>query len=232
MKRLIILFHGYCSNTEIIAKVFQPLIDQFNDDLFFAPNGLYPCNCRVNNGEYANILCQSVPSNDSSERFSWFEIDPTEMEKMLQQITAIQDQLKKWINQLLKKYQLTYDDLILIGHSQGAILALYLTYFVLPPCRGTISYAGMLPLNGLLPRPELNIPGNQSSIFHRMIKLNQTNTLLIHGEKDMIIPYKESVKMGNLINELGGKSEVKILPNDGHSITESGLLLINEFLEK
>ena len=92
-----------------------------------------------------------------------------------------------------------------------------MTYYVLPKCGGVIAYAGTLPIN--------KIPS-----LHPVNRLNSTPVMLIHGKRDGIIPYTESVQTSLLIKELGGNSQVIILDNDDHGITEEGLNVVSQFL--
>ncbi len=196
-----------------MLELFSSLGPNFPNYHFIAPNGFYSCACsNIDNDKYQMFVC-------GDNKHKWFIIDLNNMEAMLTGIQRIQSKLKGLIETQLQKLGLNYSDLILIGHSQGSILALYLTYYVLPQCGATIAYAGTLPIN--------KIPS-----LHPITQLNSTPVILVHGKKDGIIPYTESVQTNLIIKELGGNSQVVILDNDDHGITESGLDVINQFLNK
>lgn len=132
---------------------------------------------------------------------------------------------------------------ILIGTSAGAHLALLQAYkhaATIKPI-AVISYFGPTDLADLYSNaPNPGIPHllssltgttplqnpdayRQSSPVH-FVTGNATPTLLIHGEKDDLIPPSQSVLLRNKLQSMKVPSKLVIYPNEGHHFTGNNLM--------
>jgi dipeptidyl aminopeptidase/acylaminoacyl peptidase len=68
----------------------------------------------------------------------------------------------------------------------------------------------------------------QSSPVH-FVTPNSTPTLLLHGERDDLIPPSQSVLLRNKLQSVKVPSKLILYPNEGHNLT--GINLVNSFNE-
>jgi phospholipase/carboxylesterase len=133
--------------------------------------------------------------------------------KILQGLRDVSPLVNEYVTQALNDRQLTYQDLALVGFSQGAMLALYQAYYVLPLCAGVIAYSGAF-LEDMNLEPK-SLP----------------RSLLIHGDADPIIPVEGTLMAGEIIKKIGGNPTVVIREGLPHAIDAQGLILGQEFLQ-
>ncbi len=132
---------------------------------------------------------------------------------------------------------------ILIGTSAGAHLALLQAYKHTASVKpiAVVSYFGPTDLADLYthaPNPGIpylltSLTGTtpvqnpdayrQSSPVH-FVSGNATPTLLLHGEKDDLIPASQSVLLRNKLQSVNVASKLVIYPNEGHNLTGNNLM--------
>ena len=95
------------------------------------------------------------------------------------------------------------DRVVLIGFSQGAIMAL--DALARGHAHEVIAFSGRLPLSAPpAPKPH-------------------ARALLVHGEADPVIPTDESRQAAEALRDRGCHTELLLLPNVGHVISPAGL---------
>ena len=110
----------------------------------------------------------------------------------------------------------TYDEIFLLGFSQGACLAM--EWIIRQP----FSIGGAIPIAGFIKyKDRFKIDANDKS--------KETQVLLIHGDKDEIIHPEESEKALKLFQSLGYNVNLYIL-SAGHKIPISANRLIQQFI--
>ena len=101
-----------------------------------------------------------------------------------QEMAASADDLNGFIDACLAAEGLTPADLVLVGFSQGAMMALH----VAP--RRAVAVAGVVAISGRLLRPEVLVAET----------LVKPPVLLIHGDEDAVVPFAEMGLAGTALS--------------------------------
>ena len=119
------------------------------------------------------------------------------------------------IESLQKTHGIGPENTILIGFSQGTMMALSCALGHPHLVRAVIGFSG-----GLYMDPHFIKAVPQSLNIH-----------LIHGEEDDVVPFEASIDAANLLDDLGFKVEVCLIPHLDHSINQECLYEAQTFLE-
>jgi phospholipase/carboxylesterase len=144
----------------------------------------------------------------------WFSLQELNGPKLLEGLRTVMPAVNAFIDDQMAKHDLTPDRVAVVGFSQGTMLALH----VLP--RREEPVAGILGFSGMLIGPELLADEGKC----------KPPTLLIHGEKDEVVPAELSRLAGTALKIAGFEVEVAMCADVPHSIDESGLRLGVDFL--
>lgn len=192
-KKLVVLLHGYGANGENLINLADMWAASLPNVEFHAPN--------------APEICESVPYG-----YQWFglkDFSPYNMRAGLDRAAPL---LKAYLEQLLTTRGLKSSDLILVGFSQGTMMALEMM-FHLSGLRGALGYSGAFypPLASvdLVSRPEV---------------------FLVHGTADMVVPYPMMMEGANQLQLLGVTPKTHTCYGLGHSIDLEGITLGGQFL--
>jgi phospholipase/carboxylesterase len=101
----------------------------------------------------------------------------------------------------------------LVGFSQGAMMALH----VAP--RREVAIAGVVAISGRLLQPE--------KIGEVLVK---PPVLLIHGDRDDVVPFTDMGKAGNALVAAGFDTYGHVMKGTGHGIAQDGLQATLAFL--
>ena len=113
--------------------------------------------------------------------------------------------LKARLDKELERYGLGPDRLILIGFSQGTMMALHLVSADPELCALVVGYSGMLASQP--------VPGSGAAIT------------LVHGSADPVVPVAGSQKAAEAFTAAGRATELHVLPHVPHTISEEGALI-------
>ena len=158
------------------------------------------------------------PCTMSPSGREWFPIDqiPTGAIKASENlISLIQDEAKS-LNLLFK-------DVILIGFSQGAMMSLQCLLINNQQFSAIIGYSGALR--------EENVEAAHNQIINGKHNFANTPVLLIHGEKDEVVPFQSLISSKNLLNNIGFNIQTLSRPNLGHGIDPEGISAGMELLK-
>ena len=192
-KFLIIFLHGWGSNGDDLIQIGYQWHEILNNITFLAPNGPDAC-----------------PENPLGRQ--WFDILSNNENNMLDGLEKSYLDLKIYISEHLKKYNLKKDSYFLVGFSQGTMLALHVA--MKEQLQGIIGYSGAF-LGSL--RQEPNI---------------KNDFLLIHGKNDGIVPVERMYKAHDTLKGIAKSIEYKVYDNLEHSINEDGLKEGIQFIKK
>jgi len=193
-KRLVLLLHGYGASGEDLIEIGHFWAPSLPLTTFVAPN--------------APTICEINPMG-----YQWFglsDFDPMHMRRNLENAAPV---LADFITSQVKTYDLTLNQVALVGFSQGAMLALEMM-FHLPGLAGIIGYSGAfykpahIDFNG--PYPPI---------------------LLAHGTMDTVVPFVSMATARDALVNLGVDVETEICAGLGHSIDVRGLQRGLNFLQ-
>ena len=152
-----------------------------------------------------------APYKSDKNGFTWFDGNDETGWKYIDSFKIINSLIQDLIDQGFK-----YDEIFLLGFSQGACLAM--EWIIRQP----FSIGGAIPIAGFIKyKDRFKIDANHES--------KGTQVLLIHGNKDVIIHPEESEKALKLFQSLDYEVNIHIL-SAGHKIPLSANNLIKQFI--
>ena len=122
-----------------------------------------------------------------------------------------------------KKLNLTFKDVILIGFSQGAMMSMQCLLINDKQLGAIIGYSGAL-------RQE-NIDAANDQILDGKHKFLDTPILLVHGERDEVVPFKSLEESKTLLNKIGFNVQTLSRQNLAHGIDPEGISKGMQFLK-
>ncbi len=194
---LVILVHGYGSNGEdliSLARMIQPVLP---NAAFVAPNAPL-----------------QIPRMAAA--FQWWPIETFSMAERAAGAGSAAPGLDAFITQELEKTGLASDRLLLVGFSQGTMMALHVGL------RRSEPVAGIVGISGMLVAPELL----ESDIRAR------PPVLLIHGTDDDVVPFRSMDLASTALSTVGITVETHTSPGIGHSIGQDGLAAATAFAKR
>lgn len=199
-KKMVIMLHGYGSNAKNLLELAQFLA--LPEIIFISVNA-------VSNWEGGFF-----------DSYQWFSLyhqngQKKQLPEIASQIKEANLQLANFISAKLKKWQLNYADLVLLGFSQGAMMANYQGFTLPQQVAGVLSYSGKIILPTLLQQPILHKP----------------KTCLIHGKQDSVLPFENFLEAKKILAELNVAYQDCALDNLDHSIDNRGIEVGKKFLQ-
>jgi len=195
-KHLVILFHGYGSNGADLAGLAQHWAPHFPDVAWASPDAPEP-----------------VPGAPGG--YKWFPIARLDPAAMEQGVRSAQATAEQFVSSELKRWEVAPENLILIGFSQGTMMALHTAL------RREVAPAGVIGYSGALPGPERL----KSEITAK------PPILLIHGDSDDVLPVGMTFMAAQGLAEAGHGAQFHISRGIPHSIGPDGLELGQHFIE-
>ncbi|MDG2373328.1 MAG: dienelactone hydrolase family protein [Paracoccaceae bacterium] len=195
---LVIFLHGYGANGNDLLGLADQLSEHLPDTVFLAPDA--PETCSVNPGG-----------------FQWFPIpwiDGSTEEESERGLLRATDDLRMFIKQSMEEEGLSEAETILIGFSQGTMMALH----VGP--RMADSILGIIGFSGRILNPESLLEDCKS----------KPPTLLIHGDQDDVVPFSSLSIAESTLQECGFEVETHVMEGTGHGISPDGLLACLNFI--
>ena len=202
-EKLFIFLHGYNAKGDamkILDSVFKKIAPE--GSVFLYPDAPF-----------------KTPEGDG---FCWFPFvfgdDPMEINEafVYQSMQQAMPYLKSYIETKLKELEdFNYEDIILIGFSQGAALALHASMNLPSAINCVVSFSGGF--------------ANPDNIIAKK-EVHKSSVLLIHGMDDKILPYLFSQRGAKMLREADFNVELHLLKNTGHIITPEAIEIAKNFL--
>jgi phospholipase/carboxylesterase len=147
---------------------------------------------------------ERMPQNPNARR--WWDYGdkrPGIAETAVRRCAAL---LSDFVERELRSLGLSPADSVLVGFSQGAMVALHLGLHMAPPPAGILSFAGRLvvtdPPNDTMARPSV---------------------LLVHGSTDIHVPPSECPRAADFLRDWGVPVETLLLDGVGHVLDAAGI---------
>lgn len=201
-KYLVIFLHGYGANGANLLNLAQEFAKTLPDAHFISPNGIEPWE-----GGFPDC-------------YQWFSLsngfERKALEEMSDNIKSASETLKNFIDQQLARFNLDYDNLFLVGFSQGAMMANYqgMAYEKTP--KGIISFSGKVIAPEFIGEETISKP----------------KICLIHGEADSVVTIDHFEAAQEILEENEMEFEAHSLNNLEHSINLRGVNLAQNFIKK
>ena len=194
---LVVLIHGYGSNGNDLISLAAMIQPSLRDAAFVAPN---------------------APSQISGmvAAHQWWPIETFSMAERAAGAAVAAPGLDAFITEELERAQLASDRLLLVGFSQGTMMALHVGL------RRPDPVAGVIGISGMLVAPE-------------RLKLDihsRPPVLLIHGTEDDVVPFRSMELASTVLAEVGVSVETHASPGVRHSVGPDGLAAATGFARR
>lgn len=197
---MVIFLHGYGANGDDLLSMGEIWSKDLPDTVFLGPN--------------APDVCEAW-----AQGYQWFSIRALERGNMAErerQISIAAPILSQFIDEQLKKWNIPESKLVVVGFSQGAMMAMYAMPRRKDPCAGIVAYSGMLiDGNGLKSTDVVKMP-----------------VLAIHGEADEVVPPESLEYVEKGFSEAGFDCESILRPGIGHQIDQFSFMRGLNFIQK
>lgn len=196
-KKLMVFLHGYGASGEDLIDLAREFKHILPDAHFVSPNAPFDLQHPFSSG------------------YQWFSLGSYEPRILYPQILEANRILDIFINSQLQRFDLTHQDLILVGFSQGAMMAMYNSIRNQNQNAGIIAYSGKL----ILPTMLGESIGSKPKIC------------LIHGKEDDVLPFDNFLEAQKLLQEIEIPTECHALEGLGHGIDHHGIRIGKQFLQ-
>lgn len=196
---VVVFLHGYGADGADLLGLADPLAPHLPGTAFYAPD---------------------APERSINNPFGyqWFPIpwldgssETQAKESMIRSIAA----LDAYLDKVLAEEGLTPDRMVVIGFSQGTMMALH----VLP--RRAAPVAGIIGFSGRLVAPEA---------MAAEVKVKPP-VLLLHGDQDPVVPFEDMALAGEALEKAGFTVYGHVMKGTGHGISPDGLSVALSFLK-
>ena len=182
---LVILLHGVGSNGANMAALGQAMAPALPGFVFESPDA----------------------PHGSGPRREWFSVIGVTEANRLARVVAARPGFDAVIANLIEQHGFSnaLDRVVLLGFSQGSIMALDALASGRWPVGAVVAFSGRLAS----PPPLAPATG--------------TPLLLVHGDADPIMPSGESIQAAEQLEAAGVRTRISIEPGLGHQVSTSGL---------
>ncbi len=197
---VVVFLHGYGADGADLLGLADPLAEHLPDTVFYAPN--------------APERCIGSPMG-----YQWFPIpwiDGSSEEAAEAGMDKAVDDLNGYLDSVMADEDVLPEQVVVLGFSQGAMMALH----VLP--RREDPVAGIIGISGRLLRPEL---------LEDEVKCKPP-VLVIHGDQDEVVPPISMPEAGDALQNVGFEVYGHVMKGTGHGIAPDGLGVALSFIGK
>lgn len=196
---VVVFLHGYGADGADLLGLSEPLAPHLPKTAFYAPDAPEPCRNNPMGHQWFPI-----PWLDGSS-----EVDARI--SMGQSVGALND----FLDTVLAAEGLSPDRMVLVGFSQGTMMALH----VAP--RRDRAVAGVVGFSGRLLSPD-------TLEAEARVK---PPVLLIHGDQDEVVPFDDMAVAGQALQGAGFTVYGHVMQGTGHGISPDGLSVALAFLK-
>ncbi len=195
----VVFLHGYGANGADLLGLVDPLAEHLPDTLFVAPD--------------APEACAGAPMG-----FQWFPIpwiDGSSEEESMRGMMAAVDDLNAFLDAFMVDEDLLPEQVVLLGFSQGTMMALHVAPRREDPVAGIVAFSGRL----------LSPDTFSDEVVSRM------PVLLVHGDEDDVVPPQSLPQAAEALQEAGFQDVfAHVMKGTGHGIAPDGLSVALAFM--
>ena len=149
--------------------------------------------------------------------YQWFDLTKDDSDYILEQSIKAEEVLKKFIDEIKQEFKLSNDQISLSGFSQGCMMSLNVGLTLEEKFSCIVGFSGKII--------------NQKDLKSRI--KNNTETLLIHGEVDQIVPSTHLLEAKDFLIRNNVKVDTLLIKNCDHHIPiEASSTALNFILKK
>jgi phospholipase/carboxylesterase len=191
---VVVLLHGYGANGDDLIALADAWRPALPNTAFVAPNAPQPIP-----GMYGGL--------------QWFALSMRDPSEYWRGVASAQPLLDRFLDAELARHGLGPERLVLVGFSQGTMMALHVGL------RRATAPAGIVAYSGLLAGPE-----------HLAETQARPPVLLVHGEADDLIPVEALHVAREALAAAGVPVEWHVRPRLGHGIDPEAQWLAGNFI--
>ena len=191
---LVVLLHGYGANGDDLIALGDAWRQWLPDAAFVAPNAP-----------------QAIPGMHGA--LQWFALTLRDPSEYWRGVEAARPALDRFLDAELARYRLPPSRLVLVGFSQGTMMALHVGL------RRPAAPAGIVAYSGLLAGPD-----------HLAETKARPPVLLVHGEADDLIPIDALHMAREALAGAGIPVEWHVRPGLGHGIDPEAQWMAGHFI--
>ena len=197
LRSCMVMLHGVGANGDDLISLAPIFAEELPDTQFIAPNG--PEKFHAGNGGY-----------------QWFPYWEHTHQQIIQGCEKAADNVAEYLYQVADELRLNPADMILLGFSQGAMVAIQTALTMQDNIGAVLAFSG-----GLL----------KVDITEFEVR-SQPPVCLIHGSDDDVVPCQMSEVSSHILHGLHVPAEFHRINGLGHSIDMRGIDIAKTFLNK
>jgi len=197
IKNAIILLHGYGGDGKDISLLTLNWKRFLKNTVFLCPNG--------------HEKCEINPIG-----FQWFDLSKDDDEYILKKSLEVETRINKFIKEVKSKYNLSNNQIILSGFSQGCMMSINIGITSEEEFNCIVGFSGKI----------INKDNLQSRIK------NKSKILLIHGDQDEIVSSNFLLEAKDFFERNKISIETNLINNCGHHIPIEASSLALSFIKK
>lgn len=194
-QRVVVLLHGYGADGGDLIALGRHWAAEMPDTLFVAPNA--PTPCALNPAGY-----------------EWFPLSGDQIASRIEGTEIAAPVIRQFLEDLWAQTGLGPEQTVLIGFSQGAMMALNIGTVLPRPLAAIVAFSG-----AFIAAPEF-----AGGAFAK------PPVALIHGDRDEVVDPELSRQAADELAAAGFSVQLHISPGIGHGIAEDGLAFATQFL--
>ena len=183
IKHAVVLFHGYGGDGKDISMLSLNWKRHMPNTVFICPDGHEKC-----------------PINPTG--YQWFDLTKEDSKYILEESIKAENIIKKFIDEIKKKFNLLNNQICLSGFSQGCMISLNIGLTSEEKFSCIVGFSGKI----------INLEYLKTKIK------NNTKTLLIHGEADQIVSSTHLLEAKDFLIRNNVNVETLLIKNCDHHI--------------
>ena len=197
IKNAVILLHGYGGDGKDISVLTLTWKRFLKNTVFLCPNG--------------HEICEINPQG-----YQWFDLSKNNEEYILQKSLIAETIIKKFIEEVKIKYNLSNNNVVLGGFSQGCMLSINVGVTSEDEFNCIVGFSGKI----------INKENLQSRIK------NKSKILLIHGDQDEIVSSSFLLESKDFFERNKFEIKTNLIKNCGHHIPIDASSMALNFIKK
>lgn len=194
-RQLVVLLHGLGANGQDLIALAPVLGTVLPDAVFVAPDAPSPCDM--------------APFG-----YQWFSLQVRTPESLYVGAEEARSLLDRFLDEEMARYGLKDENLVLVGFSQGTMMALHTALRRQAACAGVIGYSGLLVGGERLTQEIVSRPP----------------VLLVHGDQDEVVSPEALSAAAEALRAVDVQVTAEVRPGLGHGIDEPGVAMAASFL--